>query len=146
MPELPDVTIYIETLATRIVGKRLLRVRLLNPFLLRTALPPIATAENRTVLGVQRVGKRIVIALEGELYLVLHLMIAGRLRWLEGKEKPPGRIALALLEFENGVLVFTEAGTKRRAAGGQFGRRALQHTVWQPCRQRQRMPSHLRPL
>src|SRR5205085_9575688 len=116
MPELPDVTIYIETLATRIVGKRLLRVRLLNPFLLRTALPPIATAENRTVLGVQRVGKRIVIALEGELYLVLHLMIAGRLRWLEGKEKPPGRIALALLEFENGVLVFTEAGTKRRAS------------------------------
>jgi formamidopyrimidine-DNA glycosylase len=116
MPELPDVTVYIETLAARITGQRLLRVRLLNPFILRTAVPPIAAAENRTVLGLQRVGKRIVIALEGELYLVLHLMIAGRLRWLEGKAKPPGRIALALLEFENGVLVFTEAGTKRRAS------------------------------
>ena len=116
MPELPDVTVYIETLAARITGQRLLRVRLLNPFILRTAVPPIAAAENRTVLGLQRVGKRIVIALESELYLVLHLMIAGRLRWLEGKAKPPGRIALALLEFENGVLVFTEAGTKRRAS------------------------------
>jgi len=116
MPELPDVTVYIETLAARIAGQRLLRVRLLNPFILRTAVPPIAAAENRRVLGLQRVGKRIVIALEGELYLVLHLMIAGRLRWLEGKQKPPGRIALALLEFENGVLVFTEAGTKRRAS------------------------------
>ena len=116
MPELPDVTVYIETLAARITGQRLLRVRLLNPFILRTAVPPIAAAENRTVLGLQRVGKRIVIALEGELYLVLHLMIAGRLRWLEGKAKPPGRIALALLEFENGVLVFTEADTKRRAS------------------------------
>src|SRR5207237_6797482 len=94
----------------------LVRIRLLNPFLLRTAVPPIASAEGKTVLRLQRVGKRIVLALEDELYLVLHLMIAGRLRWLQLKEKPPGRITLALLEFENGVLAFTEAGTKRRAS------------------------------
>ena len=116
MPELPDLTVYIETLAERIVGKRLVRVRLLNPFLLRTAVPPIGSAEGKTVKQLHRVGKRIVIELEGPLYLVIHLMIAGRLRWLEGKEKPPGRITLAVLEFENGALAFTEAGTKRRAS------------------------------
>ena len=116
MPELPDLTVYIETIAGRIVGKRLVRVRLLNPFLLRTAVPPIASAEGKTVVGLERVGKRIVIALESGLYLVLHLMIAGRLRWLDPKQKPPGRITLALLEFENGTLAFTEAGTKRRAS------------------------------
>ena len=116
MPELPDLTVYIETLAARIAGKRLVRVRLLNPFLLRTAVPPIGSVDNKTVTRLHRVGKRIVIELEGPLYLVLHLMIAGRLRWLEGKEKPPGRITLALFEFENGTLAFTEAGTKRRAS------------------------------
>ena len=116
MPELPDLTVYIETIAERIVGKRLVRVRLLNPFLLRTAVPPIGSAEGRSVSKLHRVGKRIVIELEGPLFLVLHLMIAGRLRWLEGKEKPPGRITLAVLEFENGSLAFTEAGTKRRAS------------------------------
>ena len=116
MPELPDLTVYIETLAERIVGRRLVRVRLLNPFLLRTAVPPIGSAEGRKVSRSHRIGKRIVIELEGPLYLVLHLMIAGRLRWLEGKEKPPGRITLAVFEFENGALAFTEAGTKRRAS------------------------------
>ena len=116
MPELPDLTVYIDALEARIVGKRLVRIRLLNPFLLRTAVPPIASAEGKTVLRLQRVGKRIVLALEGELYLVLHLMIAGRLRWLQLKEKPPGRITLALFEFETGVLAFTEAGSKRRAS------------------------------
>jgi formamidopyrimidine-DNA glycosylase len=116
MPELPDLTVYIESLEARIVGKRLERIRLLNPFLLRTAVPPIGSAEGKRVIGLERVGKRIVLVLEDGLYLVLHLMIAGRLRWLEGKEKPPGRITLALLEFENGVLAFTEAGTKRRAS------------------------------
>ena len=116
MPELPDVTVYIEALEARVRGKRLERVRLLNPFILRTAVPPISQAEGKHVTEIRRVGKRIVLVLEGPLYLVLHLMIAGRLRWLQAKEKPPGRITLALLEFENGTLAFTEAGTKRRAS------------------------------
>ena len=113
MPELPDLTVYLESLEPRIANRRLQRVVLLNPFFLRTAVPPIAAAEGRKVLGLRRLGKRIVIELEGELYLVLHLMIAGRLRW---DEKPPKRIALALLEFEGGTLAVTEAGTKRRAS------------------------------
>ncbi|TAK81327.1 MAG: hypothetical protein EPO20_24805 [Betaproteobacteria bacterium] len=113
MPELPDLTVYLESLDARIANRRLLRIRLLNPFLLRTAVPPIAAAEGKKVLGVGRVGKRIAIALEGELFLVLHLMIAGRLRW-DGK--PPKRITLALFEFESGTLAFTEAGSKRRAS------------------------------
>jgi len=113
LPELPDLTVYLESLEPRIANRRLQRVVLLNPFFLRTAVPPIAAAEGRKVLGLRRLGKRIVIELEGELYLVLHLMIAGRLRW---DEKPPKRIALALLEFEGGTLAVTEAGTKRRAS------------------------------
>jgi len=116
MPELPDVTVYIEALESRVRGKRLERVKLLNPFILRTAVPPIGQAEGKRVTGIRRVGKRIVLELEGPLYLVLHLMIAGRLRWLQDKAKPPGRITLALLEFENGRLAFTEAGSKRRAS------------------------------
>jgi formamidopyrimidine-DNA glycosylase len=116
MPELPDVTVYIEALESRVRGRRLERVKLLNPFILRTAVPPISQAEGKRVAGIRRVGKRIVLELEGPLYLVLHLMIAGRLRWLQEKQKPPGRITLALLEFENGTLAFTEAGTKRRAS------------------------------
>ncbi|HYY60619.1 MAG TPA: DNA-formamidopyrimidine glycosylase family protein [Burkholderiales bacterium] len=116
MPELPDVTVYIEALEARVRGKRLERVRLLNPFILRTAVPPISQAEGKHVTEIRRLGKRIVFVLEGPLYLVLHLMIAGRLRWLQAKEKSPGRITLALLEFENGTLAFTEAGTKRRAS------------------------------
>jgi formamidopyrimidine-DNA glycosylase len=113
LPELPDLTVYRESLAQRIANRRLLRIRLANPFLLRTAVPPIAAAEGRRVLAIQRVGKRLVIALEGELFLVLHLMIAGRLRW---NSSPPNRITLALFEFETGTLAFTEAGTKRRAS------------------------------
>ena len=116
MPELPDVTVYIEALENRLRGKRLERVKLLNPFILRTAVPPISQAQGKRVSALRRVGKRIVLELEGPLYLVLHLMIAGRLRWLQEKAKPPGRITLALLEFENGTLAFTEAGTKRRAS------------------------------
>jgi len=116
VPELPDVTVYIEALESRVLGKTLNRIRILNPFLLRTALPPISSAEGKRVVALHRVGKRIVFALEGPLYLVLHLMIAGRLRWLEGNAKPPGRITLALFEFEGGTLAFTEAGTKRRAS------------------------------
>ena len=94
-------------------NRRLLRVRLLNPFLLRTALPPISAAEGKQVAGLGRLGKRIVIALEGELYLVLHLMVAGRLRW-DGKT--PRSITLAHLDFDSGTLTVTEAGSKRRAS------------------------------
>ena len=113
MPELPDLTVYLESLAARISNRRLLRVRLLNPFLLRTALPPISAAEGRQVAGLSRLGKRIVIGLEGELYLVLHLMVAGRLRW-DGKT--PRSITLAHLDFDSGTLTVTEAGSKRRAS------------------------------
>jgi len=116
MPELPDVTVYVERLAAKVRGDVLQRIRLLNPFLLRTALPPIGQAEGRRVLGVERLGKRIVMALEGDLFLVIHLMIAGRLRWLATGAKPPGKIALAALEFGGGTLVLTEAGSQRRAS------------------------------
>lgn len=116
MPELPDVTIYREHLERRIVGQVLQRVRLLNPFLLRTGVPPIASIEGKRVVAVRRLGKRIVLAFDEQLFLVLHLMIAGRLRWLSPGAKPPGRITLALFEFDGGQLAFTEAGTKRRAS------------------------------
>lgn len=117
VPELPDITVYVECLAGKVEGDLLQRLRLLNPFLLRTAMPQIASAEGRRVTGVERLGKRIVIALEGELFLVLHLMIAGRLRWLATGAKPrTGKATLAVFEFGAGSLVFTEAGTARRAS------------------------------
>ena len=116
MPELPDVVVYIEALERRVVGRTLDRVRLLSPFVLRTAVPPIASAEGKRVLGLRRIGKRIVLALEDELFLVIHLMVAGRLRWLSPGTTPPGRITLAVLEFPDGSAAFTEAGTKRRAS------------------------------
>ena len=110
MPELPDVAVYLESLERRILGARLLRVRLLNPFLLRTAVPPIASAEGKKVLRLRRLGKRIVLELEDGLFLVIHLMIAGRLQW-QSKRK-----GLAVFEFDAGNLTLTEAGTKRRAS------------------------------
>ena len=113
LPELPDLTVYLESLAARIANRRLLHVRLLNPFLLRTAVPPVRLVEGKTVLGLGRLGKRIVIGLEEDLYLVLHLMVAGRLRW---DEKTPRRITLAHFEFDSGTLALTEAGTRRRAS------------------------------
>lgn len=116
MPELPDVAIYAESLERRVVGQVLERVRLISPFVLRTAVPPLALAEGRRVDAVRRLGKRIVLVLEGDLFLVLHLMIAGRLRWLGRDDKPPARITLALFDFTGGRLVFTEAGTKKRAS------------------------------
>jgi formamidopyrimidine-DNA glycosylase len=116
MPELPDIVVYIENLESRIQGRTLDRIRFLNPFVLRTAIPPISSAEGRKVAGLRRLGKRIAIRLEGDLFLVLHLMVAGRLRWFEGKPRLPGKIALAAFEFDNGTLAFTEAGTKRRAS------------------------------
>jgi formamidopyrimidine-DNA glycosylase len=116
MPELPDVTVYVEHLSARLTGHRLREVRIVNPFVLRTAVPPLSDASGLTVLDVRRLGKRVVIALEHTLFLVLHLMIAGRLRWLESEAKPPARITLAMLVFDNGTLAFTEAGSKRRAS------------------------------
>jgi len=112
MPELPDVTVYIESLERRIGGARLEKISLFNPFLLRTAVPPIGEAAHRKVLSLSRIGKRIVISLEGDLHLVLHLMIAGRLHW-DGKKT---RNTLALFEFDRGTLSLTEAGTRRRAS------------------------------
>jgi formamidopyrimidine-DNA glycosylase len=116
MPELPDVVVYCEALAARIGGQVLEHIRLVSPFLLRTAVPPIGDVEGKRVVGVERLGKRIVIAVEEDLFLVIHLMIAGRLRWLAEDAKQPGRITLALFEFSSGRLAFTEAGTKRRAS------------------------------
>ena len=112
MPELPDLTAYLDSLDRLIGGKRLVSVKLFNPFLLRTAVPPIAAVEGKKVLKLSRIGKRIVIGLEGDLFLVLHLMIAGRLHW-PGKKT---RGTLALFEFDSGTLSLTEAGSKRRAS------------------------------
>ena len=116
MPELPDIVLYTEALTSRIVGQPLEDLKLVNPFLLRTAVPPIESALGRQVMGISRLGKRIVIELDNDLFLVMHLMIAGRLRWLAKTAKLPGRITQAVLEFPTGKLVFTEAGTKRRAS------------------------------
>ncbi len=117
MPEMPDVTVYAERLARRVVGKRLHRIKVMNPFLVRTAVPPLAAVDGRRVESVERLAKRIVLGLEGGLFLVIHLMVAGRLKWLAPGAKPPGRIALALFEFEiAGTLLLTEAGTQRRAS------------------------------
>jgi len=116
MPELPDIRVYLSALEARLPGALLERVRLTSPFVLRTVHPPLTAVESRSVRGVERIGKRIVLALDGEYFLVLHLMIAGRLRWLAPGGKPPGRIGLAALEFSTGTLVLTEAGTRRRAS------------------------------
>jgi formamidopyrimidine-DNA glycosylase len=116
VPELPDVAVYVERLEARIVGRRLLRARVLNPFVLRSVTPSLAELDGRQVTGVRRLGKRIVIGLEGDLYLIVHLMIAGRFRWLAPGAKPPGRISLAVFEFAAGQLVLTEAGSRRRAS------------------------------
>jgi formamidopyrimidine-DNA glycosylase len=116
MPELPDIAAYISALESRIVGQPLLKVRLASAFLLRTAQPPLTSAEGRLVHELRRIGKRIVIGLEGDLWLVLHLMIAGRLHWRSPGAKLQGRNTLAAFDFPNGSLVLTEAGTKRRAS------------------------------
>ena len=116
MPELPDVEAYLAALRPRILGARMERVRLANPFILRSVDPPLSAASGQAVTGLRRLGKRIVIALGDELFLVLHLMIAGRLHWKAAGAKTPGKIGLAAFDFSTGTLVLTEAGTKRRAA------------------------------
>ena len=116
MPELPDVTVYLEALQTRILGATLQRVRLLTPFLLRSVDPPLSAVTGKRVVGLRRIGKRLVIAFENDLFLVIHLMIAGRLHWKAAGAKPPGKIGLAAFDFSTGTLLLTEAGTKRRAS------------------------------
>ena len=116
MPELPDITAYISALEPRIVGQPLQRIRLASPFLLRTVQPPLASAEGRTVEELRRIGKRIAIGVGSNLWLVLHLMIAGRLHWRPRDAKLAGRQSLAAFDFPNGSLVLTEAGSKRRAS------------------------------
>ena len=116
MPELPDVELYLHALRTHVEGRVLERVRLGSPFLLRSVRPPLADAYGRRVAGLRRLGKRIVFAMEGDLFLVLHLMIAGRLRWKAPGVKVPRRLGLAAFDFADGSLLLTEAGTKKRAS------------------------------
>jgi formamidopyrimidine-DNA glycosylase len=116
MPELPDVSLYLEHLTTRVLHQPLVRLTIRSPFVLRSVDPPISEAEGKRVVGLRRLGKRIVFALEGELFLVIHLMIAGRLRWYPLGKKAGSKLVLAVLEFPDGLLFLTEAGTKRRAS------------------------------
>lgn len=116
MPELPDITVYLEALERRVFGQRLVRVRLASPWLLRTVEPPISAAGGKRVIGLRRLGKRVVFALEEEIFLVVHLMIAGRFRWLARGAKASGKITLAAFDFESGTLLLTEASTKKRAS------------------------------
>ena len=130
MPELPDITIYLEALEQRVLGRSLKQVRMASPFLLRTAVPPMASVQGRNIVALRRLGKRIVFGFEGDLWLVLHLIIAGRLHWLVGNTVQPlagqsrpakagtpnRKAALAEFVFPNGTLLLTEAGTKKRAS------------------------------
>ena len=116
MPELPDIAIYIEALEARVAGATLQKLRLASPFLLRTVEPGPSDIAGKKVIGLRRLGKRIVFALEDELFIVLHLMIAGRLKWLPAGAKVPGKVGLAAFDFDRGTLVLTEAGSKRRAS------------------------------
>ena len=116
MPELPDVTIYVEQLERRLLGATVEGIRVRSPNLLRTAEPPLAEVRGRRVAGVRRMGKRIVIALEGDFFLGIHLMIAGRLRWKDAAAAIPGRVGLAAFDFDRGTLLLTEASTRQRAA------------------------------
>jgi formamidopyrimidine-DNA glycosylase len=116
MPEYPDIVVYIERLRPRIEKQPLERVRLVSPFLLRTVDPPLAEVDGRQVVGLRRLGKRIVLELTDHLFLVLHLMIAGRLQWKSRAAKVPGKVGLAAFDFPAGTLVLTEAGTKKRAS------------------------------
>ncbi|GAC1454016.1 MAG: Fpg/Nei family DNA glycosylase [Gemmatimonadaceae bacterium] len=116
MPELPDIVIYLERLAPLILREPLQRIDVVNPFVLRSVAPPIADVVGRCVVALRRIGKRIVLVLEGEIFIVLHLMVAGRLRWRPPGKKPPGRLAQAALIFPHGTLFLTEAGSTRRAS------------------------------
>ncbi len=116
MPELPDILLYLRALQPRIVGRRITGVRLASPFLLRSVDPPLSAVEGRTIVGLRRLGKRVVIETEGELFLVFHLMIAGRFRWKPPRAPIPGKVGLLALDFDDGTLILTEAGSKRQAS------------------------------
>jgi formamidopyrimidine-DNA glycosylase len=116
VPELPDVTVYLEALEARVLGHTLEKLRLSNPFVLRTVEPAPSDVAEKKVTSLARLGKRIVLELEDDLYIVIHLMIAGRFKWLPKGAKPPGKIGLAAFDFDNGTLALTEAGSKRRAS------------------------------
>jgi formamidopyrimidine-DNA glycosylase len=116
MPELPDITIYLEALQRRIMGHRLERIRLVSPFLVRTADPPLVEANGKVIRELRRIGKQIVFGLEGDLFLVVHLMIAGRFHWRRAGSKIPGKVGLAAFDFAVGTLLLTEAGTRKLAA------------------------------
>jgi formamidopyrimidine-DNA glycosylase len=116
VPELPDIEVYVEALRARVAGRPLEAVRVASPFLVRTADPPLAAAAGRRVAAVFRLGKRIVLELDGDLFVALHLMIAGRLHWRERGARLPGKVGLAAFDFPDGSLTLTEAGTRRRAA------------------------------
>lgn len=116
MPELPDITVYIDALSERIAGTRLNRIRITSPFLLRSVAPSVTELEGRRVSAIERLGKRIAIGLEDDYWIVLHLMVAGRLHWRASPPAKPSRLIAAVLEFERGALTLTEAGTKKRAS------------------------------
>jgi formamidopyrimidine-DNA glycosylase len=116
MPELPDIALYLEQLTPRILHQPLLRLTIRSPFVLRSVDPPPSALEGKPVVGLTRMGKRIVFSLEGDLFVVIHLMIAGRFRWYPPGKKAGGKLVLAVFEFPDGVLFLTEAGTKRRAS------------------------------
>jgi formamidopyrimidine-DNA glycosylase len=116
MPELPDILLYLHALRPRIVGQRVEKIRLASPFLLRSIDPPLTAAEGRTIVDLHRLGKRIAMEVEGELFLVFHLMIAGRFRWKERGARIPGKVGLLALDFAHGTLILTEAGTRRQAS------------------------------
>jgi formamidopyrimidine-DNA glycosylase len=116
MPELPDIVVYIECLERRVRGQVLEKIRLFSPFVLRSVEPPLSEVEGKTVRRLRRLGKRIVFEFDEQLFLVQHLMIAGRLHWKPKGAKPPGKIGLAAFDFASGMLIFTEAGTKKRAS------------------------------
>jgi formamidopyrimidine-DNA glycosylase len=116
MPELPDVDLYVHVLRPRIVGRRIEAIRLTTPFLLRSVDPALSEVEHRSVVSVERLGKRVVIGVEGDLFLVVHLMIAGRFRWKPPGTKVPGKVGLLAIDFDTATLILTEAGSKRRAS------------------------------
>ncbi|MHC4958440.1 MAG: Fpg/Nei family DNA glycosylase [Planctomycetota bacterium] len=116
MPELPDVTVYLESLERHVVGQPLEKTRIASPFLLRSVEPPVSACEGQPVTGVRRLGKRIVFAFPDELFMLLHLMIAGRLRWKKRGFKPPRKVGLAAFDFPNGTLSLTEMGSRKRAS------------------------------
>src|SRR6266508_6398609 len=116
MPELPDIAAYLTALEPRVLGEPLVGVRIASPFLLRSVTPPLADVEGRRIVGLRRLGKRIVFDFEGDLHLVLHLMIAGRLHWRPSVASLASRTSLAAFEFPDGTLLLTEAGSKKRAA------------------------------